>query len=133
MNRQKLPVHAELIISRVLQVGVSLSAVIILVGIGLFFVQSDQNHALNSGSYHQFTATTFAFPHSITALSNAVQAGEGTGFIEFGVLLLILTPILRVAFSIVLFWRQHDRPMVGVTLAVLLVLVGSFILGVVVQ
>ena len=118
----------ELIVSSVLQAGVVVSSVIILVSMILFFTHGNQN-----GSYHQFTTTTYSFPHSTSALKTAIKAGEGTGFIELGVLLLILTPILRVAISVLLFLRQHDMPMTIVTVLVLLILVGSFYVGVIVK
>lgn len=118
----------ELVISSVLQLGVAVSSVIILIGIILFFTQ--YNHSLNS-SYHAFTSASYSFPHSLNALKIALQQGRGIGYIELGVLLLILTPAIRVATSIMLFLRQHDLPMTYVTLFVLLVLVGSFYIGIV--
>ncbi len=45
--------------------------------------------------------------------------GRGQGLIQLGALLLIATPIARVAFSVYVFVRQRDRLYVIVTLAVL--------------
>lgn len=119
----------ELIISTVLQAGVLISSVIILVGIILFFTHIHSN----INSYKVFTSSTYYFPHSISTLESSIRTTTGVGFIQLGVLLLILTPILRVATSILLFKHQKDRPMMLVTLFVLVVLVGSFIVGVAVK
>jgi uncharacterized membrane protein len=121
----------ELIVSSVLQIGVIVSSAVILLGIALFLTQSHQN-SLN-GSYHHFTSSTYSFPHNLSALNSSIRAGAATGFIELGVLLLILTPILRVATSILLFLRQRDISMTLVTLFVLLVLTGSFVIGVIIK
>ena len=113
-------------ISRVLQVGVVSSALIILAGVILLFTHNYQHQS----SYHQLTTNTYSFPQSISTLKSSVSKGAGIGFIELGVLLLILTPILRVATSILLFIRIKDLPMTLITLCVLIVLVSSFILGI---
>jgi uncharacterized membrane protein len=50
---------------------------------------------------------------------------SGRGIIQFGLLLLIATPVMRVAFAVVAFMIQRDRIYVGVTLIVLSVLLFS--------
>jgi uncharacterized membrane protein len=51
--------------------------------------------------------------------------GRGRGLIQFGLLLLIATPISRVVLSMVAFALQHDRRYVVITLIVLVVLLYS--------
>ena len=51
------------------------------------------------------------------------------GVIQFGLLLLIATPLARVAFSVLAFALQHDRAYVIVTLIVFAVLISSLIGG----
>jgi uncharacterized membrane protein len=46
-----------------------------------------------------------------------------------GLLLLIATPVLRVAVSAIGFALEHDKRFVVITLVVLAVLVGSFAVG----
>ena len=129
MNQQKTSKNMERTVSMVLQFGVLISAAMIILGCILFFTSGYHDQT----SYHELTAPSYSFPHGLATLKTSVQAGDGLGFIELGVLLLILTPIPRVLISILLFKRQKDRPMTVVTLVVLLVLVGSFILGLVVK
>lgn len=50
-------------------------------------------------------------------------------FITLGLLLLIATPVMRVAVSVVAFAIEHDRLYVVITLVVLAILITSFILG----
>jgi uncharacterized membrane protein len=54
-----------------------------------------------------------------------VLSFRGRGIIQFGLLLLIATPIARVAFSVVAFAIQRDRLYVVATLIVLAVLMYS--------
>ena len=124
--------NMEIVVSAVLQAGVIVSSVIILSGITLFFIHAHQAPALQN-SYRRYSSANYIFPHTLAALKSSVVAGSGAGLIELGVLLLILTPVLRVATSILLFRRQRDRPMTLVTLFVLVVLIGSFILGIAVR
>ncbi len=124
--------NMEIVVSAVLQAGVIVSSVIILSGITLFFIHAHQAPALQN-SYRRYSSANYSFPHTLAALKSSVVAGSGAGLIELGVLLLILTPVLRVATSILLFRRQRDRPMTLVTLFVLVVLIGSFILGIAVR
>jgi uncharacterized membrane protein len=49
--------------------------------------------------------------------------------IQVGLLLLIVTPVARVGFSLVAFWLQRDRIYVPVTLVVLTILLYSLFGG----
>ncbi len=124
MNKPKNTADLEWVVSSVLRIGVIISVSFILAGLVLFF--SGSHHF---GNYHQFSSASYSFPHTINSLINAMLNGRSAGYIEFGILLLILTPILRVASSTMLFSRKGERPMMLVTLFVLIILIGSFILG----
>lgn len=124
--KDKLMKNSELIISLVLQIGVGISAVVILTGLALFFTQ---NTSLNATSYHSLTNVSYSFPHSLASLRSSLRGGDGIGFIVLGILLLILTPVARVATSILIFIRERDRPMAIVTLLVLILLISSFYVG----
>ena len=49
----------------------------------------------------------------------AAAAGHGRGIIQLGLLVLLATPVVRVALSIAIFARQRDRIYVLITLFVL--------------
>lgn len=120
----------ELAISLVLRIGVTLSVLIIAVGLGLVFFHHP-GYATFSGhvSYHQVTSPSTPFPHSLSQLRASLAAGDGRGVIVLGVLLLILTPVMRVAISVLAYVLEKDAPMTVVTLFVLSMLILSFFLG----
>jgi len=120
----------EVAISLVLRIGVLLSVTVIAGGLAIMF----NNHAAYTSlsghfSYSVLTSQSAVFPHSFGSLVSAVGRGEGRGIVVAGVLLLILTPILRVAVGVLSFMYEKDPPMTIVTLYVLAVLIGSFFLA----
>ncbi len=68
-------------------------------------------------------------PHTVAAVVSGSGHGDGPALVMLGVLLLIATPVLRVAVSVIGFAIGHDRRFVVITLAVLAVLIGSFAVG----
>jgi len=67
-------------------------------------------------------------PADLSHVGGIVRAAldlRGRGLIQLGLLLLIATPVARVAASLVAFLRQRDRIYTAVTAFVLLVLVAS--------
>jgi uncharacterized membrane protein len=66
---------------------------------------------------------------TIPGILELIWAGRSRGIIQFGVLLLIATPVARVAFSVVAFAIQRDRIYIVVTLVVLGILIFSLFAG----
>ena len=122
--------QVELAISWVLRIGVLVSVLVIAVGLLLMFLHHPQQaRLLDDGSnYRALVRPGADFPHNLAQLHAALAAGRGSGVVVLGVLL-ILTPVLRVAVSVLSFVYERDPPMVLVTLFVLLVLVLSFVLA----
>lgn len=54
---------------------------------------------------------------------------RGQSIVMLGVLVLIATPVVRVAASVVLFAAERDRMYVAITTLVLLLLIVSFVIG----
>jgi uncharacterized membrane protein YfcA/uncharacterized membrane protein len=102
------------IIGWVLQGGVMLSSLIIVIGFILLLLTPQA-----------FSAHPRTFPHSLHGLWTALLAGNPLAIIVIGLLLLIATPVTRVAISIVAFAVEHDRQYVIITLIVLLILLYS--------
>lgn len=120
----------ELAISIVLRTGVVLSVLVLAAGLALMFYRHPQYASITgSFSYHLLTGPHSPFPHSFSGLGASLANGQGQGLVVVGVLLLILTPILRVAVSVLAFVYEKDPPMVIVTLFVLSVLILSFFLA----
>jgi uncharacterized membrane protein len=62
---------------------------------------------------------------SVTGVLRGVAAGDATALMQLGLLLLIATPVARVALATVAFATQHDRTYVVLTLIVLALLAAS--------
>ncbi len=85
----------------------------------------------NGGStpdYSHFNAGPSDF-RSFSGVFKEALGGHGRGIIAVGLLLLIATPIARVAFSLVVFLLRRDRVYVAVTLLVLAVLLFGVVGG----
>ena len=112
--------YVEELIGTLLRVGVTLAAAVVLFGGTVYLVR----HGLAAPQYHVFVGE----PTDLRRLSGIVKdalAFRARGLIQLGLLLLIATPIARVAFSVAAFALQGDRLYVVVTLIVLAVLIYS--------
>ncbi len=125
----------ELMISQVLRIGVLLSAAIILTGILLFASRQDTgyariqpHHLPDLLAFHQTQGPGY-FPTALPEVLAGTRAGKPYAIIGLGMLLLIATPVIRVALSVFFFLAQWDWLYVGITLFVLAVLILSFFTG----
>jgi uncharacterized membrane protein len=106
----------------VLRVGVIASVVVMLTGILVSFI-----HGTVSLQRVQ-TARFDCNPHAIV---HGIATGRGQSIIEAGIYLLVLTPVMRVLMSMILFvFAERDWPYSLITLCVLaLTLAGLLWLG----
>jgi uncharacterized membrane protein len=114
----------ERIVSVILRSGVLISGTVVLLG-GVFFLA---RHGHEMVDYHKFHAQPASdrLVHEIVAGALTFRARS---IIQLGVLLLLATPIARVAFSIVGFALEGDRLYVVITALVLAILLSSLIGG----
>ncbi len=118
----------ELIVSGILRGGVVASLALVLTGVVLMFAHHP--HYLRSGAdLERLTHPGVAFPHTLGEVVEGLKVWQGHAVVAAGLILLILTPILRVAVSILAFHVQRDRTFVLVTSLVLAILITSFLLG----
>ena len=110
----------ELILGNLLRSGVLLSAAVVLWGASIYLFR----HAHEPANYRVFLGEPSEF-RTIRGVIRSVMNGRGRGLIQLGLLLLIATPIARVAFSVVGFTIERDRLYVGFTLIVLAILLYS--------
>ena len=110
----------ERIISIVLTTGVILSAAIVFLGGACYLVR----HGDAKPEYHAFQGTLAEY-RSIDGIVHAMGPSNCRAIIQFGLLLLIATPIARVAFSLVGFAMERDRTYMVITSIVLAVLLYS--------
>jgi uncharacterized membrane protein len=118
MNDRRL----ETMIGRLLQIGVLISAATVFAGGILYLIQSPSGRI----DYRIFSS---AGPHltSFAGILHSAAHFESLGLIQFGLLLLIATPVARVAMAVVGFALERDRLYTIVSLIVLVILAFSLI------
>jgi uncharacterized membrane protein len=112
----------ESIIGQLLRTGVLLAAATVLIGGVLYLV----GHHADPIRFHTFVAGG-ADMRSLSGIVRATAHGDSAAIMQVGLVLLILTPIARVAFAVVGFFLERDRLYTAVSLIVLAILVFSLI------
>lgn len=123
MNDKRPAISDERIdatISILLRTGVAISSLFVLAGGVLYLIK----HGQEPPDYHIFLGEPSQL-RSVWGIMKQAVSFSGGGTIQFGLLLLIVTPVMRVAFTAVSFIIQKDRVYAGVTLIVLSVLLFS--------
>lgn len=119
--------RVELVTAMILRGGVIAS--LLLVGAGLI-VEFTRNPAVSSpAEFSRLTAEKAVFPHTPSGVLTGLRHGRGQAIIALGLLLLIATPVVRVAASVATFLYQGDRAFALITGVVLALLLLSFYLG----
>jgi uncharacterized membrane protein len=123
MNHKKTAIsdaRIDEIIGNLLRAGVIISSLIVLIGGGLYLTR----HGTEAPDYHIFHGEPSDL-RSVLGIMKDLSTFSSRGMIQFGLLVLIATPVMRVFFTVVSFTIQRDRVYVGVTLIVLAVLLFS--------
>ena len=121
---EKADQRMDEIIGRLLQGGVILAAAFVLTGGAVFLAR----HPTPVTNYRVFRGEPEEL-RTVSGIFHEALALRGRGLIQLGLLILIATPIVRVAFSVVAFLYQRDWTYVVVTLIVLGLLVYSLLGG----
>jgi uncharacterized membrane protein len=118
------------LIGATLRSGVLVASITGIVG-GLLFWAAGGSQPV---SFHLFkgTQSPYASPDLMLRqafeLHGVAQSGRGLAITQLGVMALLLTPIIRVVFSIIGFALERDRIYVAITCIVLATLMGSLLL-----
>ena len=110
----------ELWISHVLRWGVVLAAVVVMIGGAVFLAAGPaprDPHSLHALIHHEYVNRS-----SLSAKVTGLKHVRGLAIVDVGLMLLILTPVVRVAMTFVLFFKQRDWLYTIVTAAVLAIL-----------
>jgi uncharacterized membrane protein len=121
-NRGWTDQKLENLVGNLLRAGVSLSAFVVAIGGILYLVRHGREPA-NYGVFHGEPANL----KSVSGIVHNALEFRGRGIIQFGLLLLIATPVLRVALSIWGFAAEGDRMYMIFTGIVLVVLLYSLL------
>lgn len=117
--------HAiEQLIGRFLQFGVMLAAGVVLVGATLVLVQ----HGGAPVSYAVFHSGPQQL-RTIRGIVHGALALDSKAIVQLGLVLLIATPVARVAFMLIAFVVQRDRVYVAISGLVLALLLYGLLLG----
>jgi len=112
----------EITMGNLLRAGVLLAASVVLLG-GCIYLAL---HHSDKVSFHTFT-TEDAYLRSMPGIVRSAAHFDTRGLIQFGLLLLIATPVARVVFAVIGFSLERDRMYVVVSCIVLAVLVFSLL------
>lgn len=115
-------------LGQLLRVGVALSTIIIAIGLLTSLVRHP-DYISDHAALTRLVDSGAAFPHSLNELGRELVQLRGRAIVTLGLLLLIVTPVMRVAVSIVSFALERDWRFVVITTTVLVVLLTSFVLG----
>ncbi len=115
----------ERLIGLQLRFGVIIASLIVLIG-GLIYLK--QFGALAVPNYHSFTGAKAGYT-SLGEIFKGVYIANAKGVIELGVVALIITPILRIAFSLVGFIIEKDKLYIWITATVLAIMMVSIFGG----
>ena len=115
----------QVILGTLLRVGVIISTAIVLLG-GVIFLTTQSNQIV---SFSEFKPEQAKFS-SVVDILNGLKTFDGLAVIQFGVLLLIFTPIARVVFSIFSFLMEKDYMYVIIGVIVLCVIITSLYLDI---
>ena len=116
--------RVEQIIGRLLQLGVLLAAVVVLIGGIMLLV----HYGSDVAAFQVFQGETASLK-SVGAIVQSALHGDSRGIVQLGLLLLIATPVARVALTLGAFAIQRDRLYVVTTLIVLVLLLYGLIWG----
>jgi uncharacterized membrane protein len=112
----------ENMIGNLLRIGVSLSAFVVAFGAVIYLVR----HGRSPADYRVFRGEPSEF-RNLSGIVHSALTFHGRGIIQLGLLLLIATPVARVAFAIWGFAAEHDRMYMIFTGIVLIVLLYSLL------
>ncbi|HXF25889.1 MAG TPA: DUF1634 domain-containing protein [Bryobacteraceae bacterium] len=114
--------RVERVVGLLLRIGVLISAGVVLAGGILYLIQ----HGSDPRGYRVFRPGGVAV-RGLPAIVRGAWHLDYRSLIQFGLLLLIATPVARVAFCVAAFALERDRTYVVITLIVLAVLLASLI------
>ena len=116
--------QVEQLIGDLLRMGLVAATTLVAVGAAIYLAR----HGGEQVDYRLFHGEP-ADLRGIVGVIGLVADIRGRGLIQLGLLVLLATPVARVAFSVFAFWVEGDWLYVGITLVVLLVLVYSIVGG----
>lgn len=110
----------EIIIGQLLRAGVLLAAGVVLIGAVVYL----RHHGHELPDYSGFHSEPVGL-RTLSGIFTGAFHGSGRALVQLGLVLLIATPVARVAFSVFAFAAERDWMYVVITLVVLAILLYS--------
>lgn len=124
-REEKEAPRLEVQLGWLLRLGVIASAAVILAGGAVYLARHWDEPVPDRG---KFAPVRPAYSEPVAIVEAALE-GQGRAIIQLGLLLLIATPVLRVAYSAQAFARRRDRAYTVIALVVLAVLLYGLLSG----
>jgi len=112
----------EIIMGRLLQVGVLLASFVMVLG-GFLYMRAHHGETPN---YRVFSSEPLRLRH-FGGVAEGIKSGDPGAIIQLAVLLLIATPVARVIFALFAFLIERDKLFVLISSIVLAVLLYGFL------
>jgi uncharacterized membrane protein len=122
VNRKAEEKHFDDTVSLLLRTGVIVSSIVVLIG-GIFYL-------LQSGMLKPLYKPFHREPQNLCGLGAIVRGvftSNPRNWIQFGLLILVATPVARVALCVITFIKEKDRTYIVLTLIVFCVLIFGLI------
>lgn len=116
--------QVEQLIGRLLQIGVLIAAAVVVVGGVMLLVQ----HGSAPVEFRTFSTASSPL-RGLIGIFRGAFALDASSVVQLGLVLLIATPVMRVALTLVTFALQRDRLYVLITAIVLTLLLYGLIWG----
>jgi len=113
------------VVGSILRFGVMISSLLVVVGLVLMVARPP---AGAPASIEQVAGSDYGIPVGLGALAGGVASADPSSLLELGLIVLVATPIARVAASVVLFGLERDYLYVGITALVLAMLLVAILL-----
>lgn len=110
--------HLDIVLSFVLLIGSLIGIAIISVGLALYLIRHPDTASV-------VDATSLPFSRLLPEVRN----GSALAILDGGLIILMLTPVLRVVMAIYQFWREGDWRYTWISAGVLVVLLVSLFLA----
>jgi uncharacterized membrane protein len=120
MNRTWDDHRVEATIGTILRWGVILAASVVQAG-GIWYLIRHGGDAPNYSVFHGEPSSL----NSLSGILHGMMAGQSRALIQFGLLILIATPVARVAYTLAAFVLRRDHAYMAITSIVLAVLIYS--------
>jgi len=120
------PLAIEDLLSAILRFGVYACVGLVGLGITLSFLRHPEYLTSGEELHRVLTAPG---PRTLLEILESARIAQGRGFVMLGILVMIATPVFRVAASLIAFRQQRDRTYTWISATVLGLLLLSVVLG----